>query len=507
MALIPGYEYDIFISYAHVDNAKFPGQTEGWIEQFYTNLNLLLAKRFGRMDMVKIWWDSKKLDGSTVFDDTIAEGIEKSAIMICLNSPGYLASSYCKQELDLFYKKAAGEKTGLKIADRSRILNVLLNNIPFNEWPKELSGTSGFHFHNAKDASDYGDPFETLTPEFRTKMQDVRDAVWHILSDFKTELTEPEKTKETAVASGKEDETFTIYMGEVADTLRSQRKRVITEIEKKGYKVITGVPPPDEAAAHEAATKKALETAHLSVSLLDEFPGREIIGAPEIWYPQKQTELALEVDKPQLIWVPAETDFEIVEEEQYKKFLKEVETGKSSSNGYEFIRGSKSTLAQQIIELADKLNAKRNQKHAEIGTTSVLLDTHYNDQMYAFELSKTLLENNIQPFVNPQEDDPRKNINLLGDRISQVRKLIFLYGSVSKEWVMERMSAALQLIITNNYPIDDFFVYMAPPFKEGNSINLNQRFLKINVVDSSNNSTIDTQVLSKFLMDLKAMPA
>ncbi len=127
MALIPGYEYDIFISYAHVDNAMFPGQTAGWIEQFYTNLNLLLAQRFGRMDMVKIWWDSKKLDGSTDFDDSISSGIEKSAIMICLNSPVYLASAYCKQELDLFYKKASAEKTGLKIADRSRIINVLLN--------------------------------------------------------------------------------------------------------------------------------------------------------------------------------------------------------------------------------------------------------------------------------------------------------------------------------------------------------------------------------------------
>ena len=59
MALIPGYEFDIFISYAHIDNAKFPGQTDGWIELFYKNLDLMLAKRFGRMDKIKFWWDNK----------------------------------------------------------------------------------------------------------------------------------------------------------------------------------------------------------------------------------------------------------------------------------------------------------------------------------------------------------------------------------------------------------------------------------------------------------------
>jgi hypothetical protein len=144
------------------------------------------------------------------------------------------------------------------------------------------------------------------------------------------------------------------------------------------------------------------------------------------------------------------------------------------------VRGSKSTLAQEIVDFAEQLKAKQKQKKVEKGKVSVLLDTHFNDQLYALDLSKTLLENQIQPFINPQEDDPRKNINLLQDRLSQVRKLIFLYGSVSKEWVLERMSAALQLIITNNYPIEDFFIYMAPPNKEANNISINQRFLKVN---------------------------
>src|SRR5258705_2821625 len=167
MAYIPGYAYDIFISYAHIDNRPTSWENLGWIEKFHKDLETLIAKRVGRLDAVKIWWDKRRLDGSVLFDHSIEEGIRHSAIMICLTSPGYLASDYCKKELDLFYRKAQEESMGIKPGNRSRIINVLLNNIPFTQWPKELSGTSGFHFHDAKHNGDLGDPYDTDVFHFR----------------------------------------------------------------------------------------------------------------------------------------------------------------------------------------------------------------------------------------------------------------------------------------------------------------------------------------------------
>ena len=501
MAFTPGYAYDIFISYAHVDNLAFPGQADGWIKQFYDNLNLMLAKRAGRLGLVNFWWDNKKLDGSVLFDSSIEEGIKESAIMICLNSPGYIASTYCQQELDTFYKQAETDKVGLKVGNRSRILNVLLNNIPFEQWPKELSGTSGFPFHDAKEQEDFGDTVETVSPEFKTQMQNIRDAVWNLLNDF--QKTVVPVALPTQAGEVKTDDSFKIYLGEVADTLRSPRKRIITELEKKGYTVLAGVPPPDEATAHEQATNDSLKKADISIHLLDEYAGREIVDEAGIWYPQKQVELALLTGKAQMIWMPAETDITTVEEEKYKTFLEGIETGKSGVKTYEFVRGSKSTLAQDIIDFAEQVKARHQQKTVDTGKISVLLDTHFNDQLYALDLSRTLIENQVQPFINPQEDDPRKNMNLMGDRLSQVKKLIFLYGSVSKDWVLERMSAALQLIITNNYPIEDFFIYMAPPHKESGDISLNQRLLKVNVINSSDNTSMTQDQLKHFIQSIK----
>jgi hypothetical protein len=66
------------------------------------------------------------------------------------------------------------------------------------------------------------------------------------------------------------------------------------------------------------------------------------------------------------------------------------------------------------------------------------------------------------------------------------------------------MSAALQLIITRNYPVEDFFVYMAPPNKKAEDLSLRQKFLKINVVDNSHDKVLNESVINKFMADLKS---
>lgn len=511
MALVSGYTYDIFISYAHVDNISIPGQGDGWIQQFYQNLNLMLAKRFGRLDTVKIWWDSKKLDGSVLFDDSIAEGIEKSAVMICLNSPGYRASEYCKKELQLFHTKAQKEQTGLKVGDQSRIIQVLMNNIPHNEWPEELSGSSGFPFHDAQSGEDFGDPAETTSASFKAQMRHLRDAVYRLLETMKegaTVTTTPVASKKmaetaTPLATDNKDNGFTIFMSEVPDTLRSPRKRIISELNKNGFNVKIGIPPPDKLDELREKTEEALKSSQLVVNLLDIYPGREIIDKPDLWYPQFQTEIALKSDTDQLIWVPSDADYAEIEEGEYRNFLTALEETKLTDKAYEFVRGSKSALAQQIMDYARQIQAKSTVSIEEEDEITVLLDTHENDHLYALDLGRTLLQNHIRPFINPQEDDPRKNLDMLGKRMSQVRKLIFLYGNVSKDWVKERMNAALQLILTNNYPIEDFFIYMAPPHKESDDIDINQRLLKINVIDNSNNPSLTEEAVDNFLKKLK----
>lgn len=501
MAYIKGYEYDIFISYSHLDNQNFFNQGEGWIERFCSELNKLISQRIGTPDAVKIWWDNRKLDGGVVFDQSIANGIDKAAILLCLTSSAYLKSDYCKKELNLFYTKAQQEQTGLKVGDRSRIVNVLLNNIAYTKWPAQFSGTTGFPFNDAKNNDDLGDPLDVNDQQFKNQLKELRNALIKLIDDFPKEEV---RTTVNEVEKEKEEDKFTIYFGDVADSLRTTRKRTVAELEKKGYKIICDVPPPFEADAHEKEVKEKLAGANLAVHLLDQYTGREIDESEGVWYPQKQAELSLQFASSQLIWVPAEIDMATVEEEGYRTFMQELDSGKQLTKNFEYIRGAKSTLTQEISDLAEKLKIQVKQQPVN-DKVAVLLDAYSEDQQYAWQLGTSLLENQIQPFVTPQEDDPRDNSNMLGDRISQVNKLIFFYGKVDWTWVQRRINAALKLIINNQYPADEFFIFMMPPHKNPTDISFGQRFLKVNVIDNSDTQQLDKGVLQQFFKSLKTV--
>lgn len=494
MAYVDGFEYDIFISYAHLDNETAFEDEPGWVELFYKDLDLSLGQRYGRANAVKIWWDDRRLEGNTFFDQSIQESIEKSAIMLCLMSPGYLESEYCKKEMKLFHAKAQQEPPGLKVGHRSRLLNVLLYNIPYNRWPLELSGTSGFPFYNAEN-DDLGDRLDTGDTQFRKQLQELKKSIVTLFELMKKPLPPPPPPP-----------AFSIFFGDVPDSLRSVKRRTITELEKRGYAVIGEVPPPFEKEEHEKTVKEKIEESFLNVHLLDQFPGREIEGEETIWYPQKQVEIGLLSKKPQLIWVPEGTDLEIIEEEPYKTFVQGLEGGKRSSKKIDFIRGAKSELTQQIIDLVEQLKKEQEQlkkTDPDAARTAVLLDTHLSDQLYAWKVGESLLENGIQAYLNPVEDDPGRNVHILEDRIGQVSKLIFFYGKVSWDWVRGRMNAALQSIVTNYYPVEEFIVFMVPPHKDPADIALRQWVLKVAVVNNSDTPQLDTASLQPLIQSIK----
>ena len=514
MAYIPGFEHDIFISYAHLDNIPLSNEERGWINKFYDDLKLMLTKRCGRSGMLNIWWDSKRLDGAVKFDDSIAKGIDNSAVMICLNSTSYKESPYCNKELDHFYKKASTDK-GLMIGEHSRIVHVLLENIPFREWPEELSGMSGFPFYEAED-DDLGDAIDTDKKKFTKQLRSLRNAVWAILDNFhdnQLKANTLEKQVEQKIQVKEEgnipEDAFCVYLAEVSDCLRSTRKRLIAELEKDGYHIVLGGPPPDEATAHEVATKEALQKTRLSVHLLDHISGREILDDSNSWYPMRQVEIALKEDIPQVIWMPQDTDYDEIEEEAYKNFLLELEAGKVSEKKYDFIKGMKGDLVEVIIGHIEEIKNQRfddgkGYKTIDQGPLSVLLDYHTNDINFGRDICNTLTENQITAYFAPSEEDPAHNNEKYRNRLMDSKKFVFLYGDVENDWINERVKSTLKKLIEydrfDKDIYDDILIYMTPPFKDDSMINL-----PVKIFNNSNEQHLEDQLLKEFLQDLKSV--
>ena len=495
MSYLPGFDYDIFISYAHVNNQRADEREEGWVAQFQKHLEVQLSTLVGRVGVVKIWWDPE-LDGSRLFDQTIQDRINRSALFIALTSNGYLASDYCLQEVRCFRQKAQGEPWGLSIGDRMRVFNLLLNNIPYTQWPAEYGRTSGYPFHDAGREGEIGYPLDPADKLFKRQLRALVEAVYGTLGAFKEAISAAlDKAAAPAINQAGDqadnqtnkqqplsaDGSFTVFLADTSDPLRTLRKRVANELQQQGVKLCAPVPPPYETAAHEARVIAEIGRAQLAVHLLDAWPGREMDDQPEKSYPRRQAELGVEHARAQLIWAPQSLELELVEDEAYRQFLDRLENGPREQTRYSFIRESPSAIAREVLARLDQL---RQAARAPRAPAAALLNTHLKDQLHALDLSRFLLEQNVQPYINPEADDPSQNVKILEERLKQVSRLIIVFGNVAEEWVRARLGEAVKIAITEDCPLKACGIYFAPPRRKASDGKFNLGFLPVYQFDS-----------------------
>ncbi|MFP3555674.1 toll/interleukin-1 receptor domain-containing protein [Paraburkholderia sp. SIMBA_049] len=486
MAFVPAFEHDIFISYGRVDDLG----AEKWVTNFHGALELALAQRHGRVGGVKLWRDTRDLDPNQLFDETIQTAIERAALFLAVTSHAFLGSDYCLKELRCFHKKAGNEKFGLYVGDRMRIYSVFLKRFSPEVWPEEFGRVTGFPFHDA-DEDDLPDRKGERTDQtgdttrFRRQIRALSESIFTTLEAMQQAtagMVHPARHDEAAGARPQD----VVFVADASDALAVTRRRLMSDLERKGIQVRSGVPPPYEAGRHDETVKQVTQEAMLSVHLLDSLPGRSIDGIADTTYPIRQAEIACEHGRSQLIWVSPDSDLRTVEDERYRTWLDRIENGERRNAHYDFIRQSSTLLVPQILEKLEQL--RRPPEHPAEQRT-VLLDTHIKDQLYALQLSQTLLAKKIQPYINPQDDGVQKNLPAFEARLSDVTTFIVLHGAVDYDWVIARLTLALQLSVTKQLPINSWNVLIVPPKMAGEKSSFRLGPVLVRLLDAG---TIDT---------------
>jgi hypothetical protein len=88
MAHVPGFDHDVFISYAH-------GDDRDWITAFVDRLKTNLARL---LPGALVWLDEYDLRKSRNFARDIPANLDSSAVLISLVSPTYITRPYCVRE-------------------------------------------------------------------------------------------------------------------------------------------------------------------------------------------------------------------------------------------------------------------------------------------------------------------------------------------------------------------------------------------------------------------------
>lgn len=154
--LRPYFEYDAFVSYSH-------GAADGSAESPLKDWTLELVRRLEsdiravdtEFDDLQIWRD-EHIDPTIHLTDELRAKVSQSGILIIVMSPRYLASTWCKDELDWFKQQVEN-----RARDQGRVFVVRALRTDETSWPDFLRDSRGhalvgFQFHDKQHAMPYG---------------------------------------------------------------------------------------------------------------------------------------------------------------------------------------------------------------------------------------------------------------------------------------------------------------------------------------------------------------
>lgn len=313
MGYIPGYENDVFISYAHIDNEPLLEGKRGWVDFLEDLLRKRVRVRLG--GEIDIFRDQQlRLYGQ--FSEQLANEVAHSAVFICILSPRYVESDWCLWELAEF-----GQRAG-----HGRIIKVVKTAIDEPSLkPKgkalleQLNHVLDCRFYKQDEGSRlFTDLQPEVVPDHIPACLEKIDAIAQNLVELLKKLrqSQPAPASVPASATIKTNAALTneaaaqsqpvIYLAETTKDLSEERNQVKSELLQFNYRVLPDQPLPQDAEEMAIAVKHYLQQAKLSVHLIGVNYGTVLDGA-EHSVPRVQYDLAAALEKQgklvQVVWL------------------------------------------------------------------------------------------------------------------------------------------------------------------------------------------------------------
>lgn len=325
MSYVPGFKYDIFISYAHIDDTPIRDNEKGWITKFHESLWTSIRQKIGRPEGFDIFRDGK-LTGNDVFEDTLDAAFRHSAVFISILTPSYLASTWCLRELDGFCAQTH-PKFALTVGQKSRLFKVMPSpHVPPAQHPKPLGTTLGNRFYDLNEMTGMVEPFR------RTSVEDRDQRYWTMLDELARNiaalLVEMKRVAEDAPLGPVALTGPSVYLAEVTDDLLDYRDQVKRDLEQQGLRVLPGGQLPLSAAEFTREARRELEQSVVSIHLLGQFYGRRPANEERSFTHLQYLE-AFEVAKTRklhrVIWIRKDIDVAQLTDARQKQFLESLE--------------------------------------------------------------------------------------------------------------------------------------------------------------------------------------
>lgn len=434
MAYVPGYRYDVFISYAAENNR------EGWVEQFENALGGEMAELLGRQFNRKesIFFDKRELQIGS-FPDQLAAAAHYSAILIPVLSPGYLTSQWCANEREAFFKPAEEKQSGHParfgapdISPERRLAPIVIK--PFEETDLDEL------YRHAQRVSflspDGQTPFAAGSPEWLVQLRKFAGQLKNALTQLRNDCKP-------------------VFIGKAAGTERSQNLRTwcCREVETRYFRT---VPSALQIFEDSDAVRSRLQEAGLALHFLG---GADLAALDAI-------EASVEACKgPSVLYQPFGADLTPDERLWLLTFEQEFErqqgaTRESTPVSYQRLSGkNEQELLALIDEQITRSRADSNSNRLEQYELAIVCEESDLEgaRRLKGEISDRHIEVGFPDFLGTRLK-AMECLRKLQEFLKRGKHLLFYHGVAQRE-----LLEAKWLVAQQHHPTAELHYFLAPP--------------------------------------------
>jgi hypothetical protein len=430
---------DIFISYSRDDDVPPPDRPDR--KGFVTFLHESIRYEFRDLgpDRPSVWRDTKRISLGDQFTPEIEETLKNTSFLVVVLSPNWMASKWCRKELDTF-----GQIHGSN-GIRERIIVVNKRYIDPDKRPSLLQGQLGFSFFSRND--DVQDIAGDLEYFDRGEVCDKR--YWDQLKALAAHLLRrrpPPPPPPAYLPTGR-----TIFVAKPASDMRAGYDRIVSELVGKGHTVVPSPAQDMPLNSAVADIDAALSGAEISIHLLGEKAG----DAPEDQLPMVKLQLARAAAKisrnegakfHRVVWAPGlwtvpTSDTQPAREmtrhpvEVLARFDQQLPTDKVEGD----------TLSKFVDYINQHLVAIAPARSLDAlidkgGDVRLYLHHCEADSEYALNLAQALQQRKLEALLPAFEGPDSEIKSFNGKQLAECDAVILCWASASEVWVRAEAS-------------------------------------------------------------------
>jgi hypothetical protein len=434
MAFVPSCRYDLFLSYAHIDNKPGPDERH-WVSDFHQYLKTALEQNLGTRKL-EIFFDPRLRANQQLPE--LLDAAASSAIFLAIGSPAWIESEFCGQEIETFASASPDPSR--------RFLVQYLPLGPGKAYPEAMSKHLWMEFHTSPQEP--GAPKVPLSPAREQNM--YTDRILRLASDIADRLRGFD-TKATPKKAPPPAHYRRVLVAEPTDDLEDASAALIAELEQFGIPVKRAPASFMGPAAFKTQFEAAIEDCDLFVQLLS-YPGKRPPELPQ-GFAQFQADAAAASGRPVMQWRSPDLQVDGLAE-GFRDVLRRKEV-------------TVSTLAAFKEDVRAAATAAPPAPEPPLGPDDrpvlVFVNADQPDWSTAEAVSKVFKSRKLIGALPLKEGNAGECLADLRENLKSCEAFVMVYGEAGPAWVRAQIRRYTECMRERKHAAKIVAVYAGPP--------------------------------------------